>query len=672
MNNYIENKLSTLKTVKKVLKNEFVGINNIIDDIIDSIEPWYIFSENQVRPTIINLWGMTGVGKTSLIKRLFELLEINNIFKFDIGEFVSNTNNNVDIKERISNQLMNSTKTNPIFIFDEFQYGKTIDSYQNAIDRPSLRVIWDLFDTGKIESVEYEWKAEQLKTLNFKLTYASKNGVKVQQNLVIQNNQFFHKIMDYTNDETNNSNNENSIIHESINEFIPKGYISDIFELITKYKILDISTEFELIEYIKKIPDEISLINFIQNIIDNSIKTVTYDYSNSIIFIIGNLNNIYIHSDDPNPDIDANLLYKYTKKITLTDIKEALLELYSPEQISRLGNNHIIYTSLNSKHYKKIIKNELDKFVKKINDKWKININFSQNIHDLIYNEGVFPTQGVRPIFSTISLLIESYIGRIFLDINRNNKNITNININWDYINNKYMISCNDKIFYYDVKLKISQLRESNNDDKQCITAIHEAGHIITSIYFLKLCPNYAMSKTADNKSYGFTMIEEPDYKTFKYILNDIIVNYGGYVAEKIIFGKNNITTGSLNDLENITVAVNYLVKNFGFKLKQPIIIEHEQCNNISGYNTNAISLNNDKINKKVKNIVKNCFKKCEKLLNDNEKLLLKIGEYLTYNSTINKKDIKRLVKKHANFKPKYKSRKKYYDYKSNIKNFLK
>lgn len=46
-----------------ILKSEFVGLDDIIDNIKKSIIPWYITPEIIERPVVISLWGLTGTGK---------------------------------------------------------------------------------------------------------------------------------------------------------------------------------------------------------------------------------------------------------------------------------------------------------------------------------------------------------------------------------------------------------------------------------------------------------------------------------------------------------------------------------------------------------------------------------------------------------------------------------
>ena len=62
--------------VSKQMKEEFFGIDTQIDLILKSIEAWEVTKEYIVRPNIFNIVGLTGVGKTAVINRIMELLEL--------------------------------------------------------------------------------------------------------------------------------------------------------------------------------------------------------------------------------------------------------------------------------------------------------------------------------------------------------------------------------------------------------------------------------------------------------------------------------------------------------------------------------------------------------------------------------------------------------------------
>ena len=85
-----ENRKDRVKLLKSVLiqlKTEFVGLDSIIDQFGTSIHAWYVTPEIITRPTIVSVWGMTGTGKTSVVKRLIELLNLNEyLLSFDCGE----------------------------------------------------------------------------------------------------------------------------------------------------------------------------------------------------------------------------------------------------------------------------------------------------------------------------------------------------------------------------------------------------------------------------------------------------------------------------------------------------------------------------------------------------------------------------------------------------------
>ena len=85
--NQLFEKREILNNAAIQLKKEFVGIDDVIDRIVTSITSWFFFPEMQERPVIINLWGLTGMGKTSVVKRLSELIGFSEFyFHYDLGQ----------------------------------------------------------------------------------------------------------------------------------------------------------------------------------------------------------------------------------------------------------------------------------------------------------------------------------------------------------------------------------------------------------------------------------------------------------------------------------------------------------------------------------------------------------------------------------------------------------
>jgi cell division protease FtsH len=60
----IEARKQTLELARADLKAHFVGIDDIIDDLLNYIQIWYLMPEILSRPIVVNLWGMTGVDGT--------------------------------------------------------------------------------------------------------------------------------------------------------------------------------------------------------------------------------------------------------------------------------------------------------------------------------------------------------------------------------------------------------------------------------------------------------------------------------------------------------------------------------------------------------------------------------------------------------------------------------
>ena len=90
-----------------------------------------------------------------------------------------------------------------------------------------------------------------------------------------------------------------------------------------------------------KLLDLDGLIAFIMDAANYEGSLKLMDLTQSLIFVIGNLDEAYYMSRNINPDISADEFHHYTLKITVADVKKALQRRFRNEQIARLGNNHI-------------------------------------------------------------------------------------------------------------------------------------------------------------------------------------------------------------------------------------------------------------------------------------------------------------------------------------------
>ena len=102
-------------------------------------------------------------------------------------------------------------------------------------------------------------------------------------------------------------------------------------------------------------------------------------------------------------------------------------------------------------------------------------------------------------------------------------------------------------------------------EDEKKLTAYHEAGHAIVGLKVPDHDPVYKVTIIPRGRALGVTMYlpEQDRYSYSKQRLESSLCSlYGGRIAEELIFGKDNVTTGASNDIERATeIARNMVVK---------------------------------------------------------------------------------------------------------------
>lgn len=623
-------KKETLRKAQESLKAEFIGIDSVIDEVINSFEPWYIFPEFITKPIVINLWGMTGTGKSSLVKRLVELLGIKeNYVHLDLGEYVDDER--YSIKFLFQNRLNSLNNQSCIIAFDEFQFANTLNEMHQERVNLGTRMIWEILDTGKIQDFSY-WSREQdeISRLNWILVDALKSGVKVANGKVIERGEEYKNIVNiysYRNIFNERVDTEGEVYVFSDEEF------STIFEIVSD----KFDSMLKLKEYINSLSLSL-LIDFIRNIIIILKQPKVLNISRSVIFVIGNLDEAYSFGDSIDPDSNPDLFFEMSKSITTTNIKSALQKRFRNEQISRLGNNHIIYPAFNREMYIELIEMELRKAARKFSWNFEIELEFSTEIFRLLYGESVFPSQGARPVITSVNLLIESYFSKIINDIFKNLWNIEKII--WDYMEGRHIIKCfeyngDSHVLEYAVSLKVDNKRKVSGSERESVVAVHECGHAIVFTLRTKILPKLISCVSAGSSNGGRVEKDIPENINWskRMLKDDISGNLGGILAEELVFGNDNISSGSVGDIEIATRLATSFFKDFGM-------------GSLLASVSAPSPTTNDKLfikaehQKEIESLLLQCRREAAELLSRNKTLLIELAKELARRGTMTTAEI--------------------------------
>lgn len=621
-------RIKRLKEISSILKEEFVGLDSIIDEIISSITPWYVTPEIIERPIIISLWGMTGTGKSSVVRRLIELLDLKDKSLFvDCGE-ITGDGGYFKLADRLSEFIFgendpeyvtdmdkNNDKKRSIFIFDEFQYARTLGQAGEEIEKAAIRPVWNLVDSGKLDYNEWEYGLSHFKQFSLELSRFVKTHYKTPiENCILSDPETLQEYInelgfffydrnpvdigdlsesrpqypwqastDKKEDEEKKDpyaplnllalrgGNPMGIIYKSMNRKAP-GEGKKMLETLLSAKTLG-----EFYTLISEITKYI-----------NSPKII--DCSQSLVFVIGNLDEAFEVEGDTSPDLDADIFNDITSKVTISDIKKALQARFRAEQIARLGNNLIKYPTLRKEDFKEIIRRETKRIFDRFEEETKIHVTVEEDVIELLYSEGVFPTQGVRPVFTTIITLLTPILSEIVIWSEKHGS-LTAVLKTW---NRKYpselgfrvpetslIISAPEEFSKeiskeVELKLQLGALRYPGNRTRRFSSSVHEIGHAILSSWCKGIIPVNIVGVDTEGGGFCDTYDKEKDkeLQTVLDIKNEIMISMAGWCAEKLVFGNesegglDNVTMGAGSDINRAwKVFVNsvYSTGMFGF-----------------------------------------------------------------------------------------------------------
>ena len=106
------------------------------------------------------------------------------------------------------------------------------------------------------------------------------------------------------------------------------------------------------------------------------------------------------------------------------------------------------------------------------------------------------------------------------------------------------------------------------SEEEKRLTAYHEAGHAIVGLYVPRHDPLHKITIIPRGRALGLTM-SLPERDRYSHSRGELesrlAVMFGGRIAEELVFGPENVTTGAGNDIKQATEVARRMVTEFGF-----------------------------------------------------------------------------------------------------------
>jgi cell division protease FtsH len=183
------------------------------------------------------------------------------------------------------------------------------------------------------------------------------------------------------------------------------------------------------------------------------------------------------------------------------------------------------------------------------------------------------------------------------------------------------------------------------------LVAYHEVGHAIIGSVLENHDDVEKVTLIPRGGAKGLTWFapeEDQGLVSRSQLLARIMTTLGGRVAEKVVFGDPEITTGASNDLQQVTNIARQMVTRYGMSNIGPIALEdnnNEQMFLGGGEYNEAIA---DRIDKEVCKIVNHCEQVATRIILDNRIVMDLIVEKLLDAETINGDEFRELIKEYT------------------------
>ena len=193
------------------------------------------------------------------------------------------------------------------------------------------------------------------------------------------------------------------------------------------------------------------------------------------------------------------------------------------------------------------------------------------------------------------------------------------------------------------------------SERRKRLVAYHEAGHALVGALMPDYDPVQKISIIPRGNAGGLTFFTPSEERmesglySRAYLQNQMAVALGGRVAEEIVYGEDEVTTGASNDLQQVASTARQMITRFGMSdTIGPVALGRAQGGMFLGRDIAAErDFSEDTaatIDKEVSDLVDVAYKRATKVLVDNRAVLDELADMLVEQETVDAEELQELL----------------------------
>ena len=193
------------------------------------------------------------------------------------------------------------------------------------------------------------------------------------------------------------------------------------------------------------------------------------------------------------------------------------------------------------------------------------------------------------------------------------------------------------------------------SEKRKTLVAFHEAGHALVGALMPDYDPVQKISIIPRGRAGGLTWFmpseDRMDSGLFSrsYLQNQMAVALGGRLAEEIVFGNEEVTTGASNDLQQVTRVARQMITRYGMSdLLGPVALGRQQGNVFLGRDIMSERDFSEEtaatIDEEVRKLVDEAYSRAKNVLMENRHILDKLAEMLIEKETVDSEELQELL----------------------------